>query len=145
MNIEFRFGTSGIPDKIAYTSRLLRTAARGGWKVWVLCDEASIAHLDTALWNLAPTDFVTHCTESASAALQRYSSAVLGSTVNASSFAQGRDVLVNLSESVRLPPHFDQFRRVIEIVSTHAIDRDFARQRWRQYKQQEHTPEKKEI
>lgn len=139
MKIEFHFG---ISHKHEYACRLLRKAARTGVKTWVLCDAVSIQRLDAGLWNMASTDFVTHCTESASAALQRYSSAVLATEVDAAAIqSQGRNVLVNVSESAQIPEYFEQFGRVIEIVSTDETDRYLARQRWKQYAHIGHTCE----
>lgn len=131
MKIEFHFG---ISHKHEYACRLLRKAARTGVKTWVLCDAVSIQRMDAGLWNMASTDFVTHCTESASAALQRYSSVLLATQMDAAAIqSQGRNLLVNMSESARLPDYFEQFNRVIELVSTDETDRHWARQRWKQY------------
>ncbi|MEN9374048.1 MAG: hypothetical protein RIR79_1600 [Pseudomonadota bacterium] len=131
MKIEFHFG---IPDKHHYACRLLRKAARGGMKTWVLCDTESVQWLDVQLWEMAPTDFITHCTESASTTLQRYSSVLLATQMDAAAIqSQGRNLLVNMSESARLPDYFEQFNRVIELVSTDETDRHWARQRWKQY------------
>lgn len=139
MKIEFHFG---ITHKHDYACRLLRKAARAGVKTWVLCDAASVRRLDAELWHLGATDFVTHCTESAAAALQRYSSALLATQVDASAAqSQGRTVLVNASELARLPDYFEQFGRVIELVSTDEADRQSARRRWLQYKDAGHTCE----
>lgn len=143
MKIEFHFG---ITHKYDYACRLLRKAARTGVKTWVLCDTAAVQRLDENLWRVTspmnPTDFVTHCTESASAALQRYSSAVLATEVDAAAIqSQGRNVLVNVSESAQIPEYFEQFGRVIEIVSTDETDRYLARQRWKQYAHIGHTCE----
>lgn len=143
MKIEFHFG---VPHKLAYTCRLLRKAARAGAKVWVLGDAASIQRLDVDLWSISATDFVTHCFQSAPVALQNRSCAVLATEMDASCVAtQGRNVLVNVSQSNTVPDCFEQFSRVIEIVSTDETDRQCARQRWRQYAQQGHTLQKYDV
>ncbi len=139
MKIEFHFG---IVHKQDYACRLLRKVARAGVKAWVLCDAAAVRRLDTTLWHLGATDFVTHCTESAPAVQQRYSCAVLATQVDAESARQqGRTVLVNASESALLPEHFEQFGRVIELVSLDETDRHLARQRWKQYASAGHVCE----
>jgi DNA polymerase-3 subunit chi len=47
-----------------------------------------------------------------------------------------RDLLINLN--AQTPDFFEQFTRLIEIVSTDEADRLAARQRWSYYKQNNH-------
>ena len=130
--IAFHFGT---PNKLAYACRLLRKASGMGARLIVLGNSATIQRLDADLWALSATDFIAHCADSAPVSMQNRSSVVLTSRMNPALW-EGRNVLVNLSESEFLPEHFAQFPRVIEIVSTDETDAHFARQRWRSYKQE---------
>ena len=124
--IAFHFGA---PDRLAYTCRLLRKATATGARLLVRADAATLAALDTALWNLGATDFITHCDAQAPQAMRQRSSVVL--LPSDAALDTSLPVLVNLAEDV--PQGFDQFARVIEIVSTDAQDRNQARQRWKQY------------
>lgn len=125
-DIAFHFGA---PDKLAYACRLLRKAAGSGARVLVVADPGVIARLDADLWALSATDFVSHCTVLADASVQQCSSVVL--TSDRAQTVGSRDVLVNLADSV--PPGFDQFKRLIEVVSTDDQDRALARDRWKAY------------
>lgn len=126
----------GAPDKLAYACRLLRKAVGSGARVLVVADADAVARLDTDLWGVSPTDFVPHCASPAAASVQNRSPVLLTSEVPTDSAPQ-YSVLVNLADSV--PPGFDQFKRVIEVVSTDPADRDLARGRWRFYTQQGYT------
>ena len=124
--VAFHFGA---PDRLAYTCKLLRKATAKGARLLVRVPAGQGAALDSALWNLGPTEFITHCDAGAAAAVRSRSSVLLLEPDAAldPSFA----VLVNLAEDV--PIGFEQFARVIEIVSTDGQDRSLARLRWKQY------------
>jgi DNA polymerase-3 subunit chi len=124
--IAFHFGA---PDKLAYACRLLRKAAGSGAKVVVVGDAATVSQLDADLWAVSATDFIPHCQGSAEAAVQKRSVVIL--TSSADQVLGERDVLVNLGSEV--PDEFSAFSRLIEVVSTDALDRDLARSRWKFY------------
>lgn len=124
--VAFHFGA---PDKLGYACRLLRKAAASGSRVLVVAQPEELAQLDSQMWALSPTDFVAHCTASADRAMQQRSPVLLVTQVDSTALHQ--QVLVNLAESV--PDHFEQFERVIEVVSADDSDRDRARSRWRRY------------
>ena len=120
---------SGAPDRLAYTCRLLRKATASGARLLVRSSQADSAALDAALWNLSPTDFITHCDALAADAVRSRSAVLL---VDAQAeLDRNFPVLVNLAEDV--PEGFEQFQRVIEVVSTDEQDRSQARQRWKHY------------
>ncbi len=124
--VAFHFGA---PDRLAYTCRLLRKATATGARLLVRSRPGDSAALDAALWNLSPTDFITHCDGTAAEAVRSRSQVLLVDERAAldSSFP----VLVNLADDV--PEGFAQFQRVIEVVSTDEQDRSLARQRWKHY------------
>ena len=124
--VAFHFGA---PDKLGYTCRLLRKAAASGASVAVVCDASMQQELNEALWALAPTDFVAHCSAQAPAQMLQASPIVLLTSV-ADDAAQ-RQVLVNLCADV--PHGFERYARLIEVVSDDPDDRQQARQRWREY------------
>lgn len=130
--VAFHFGA---PDRLAYVCRLLRKAVGSGARVVVLADPDGVQQIDADLWALSATDFVAHCTSGAESSVQNRSPVVLVSDL---AQATGpRQVLLNLAESV--PEGFDQFERLIEVVSKDGADRDPARRRWKQYTERGYT------
>ena len=125
-DIAFHFGA---PDKWAYACRLLRKASGSGARVQVLVPEPMVAKLDTDLWAVAATEFVTHCTSAADNSVKSRSAVLLVSDMEDS--IAPRQVLVNLGNAV--PSQFDTFQRVIEVVSLDETDRLGARGRWKRY------------
>ncbi len=123
----------GAPDKLAYACRLLRKARGAGAQLVVVAQADAVAQLDADLWAGAPTDFLQHCTLTASPSVQRRSPLLLvGDDQPLPEHHNG--VLVNLAGAV--PLGFERFARVIEVVSTDAQDRELARGRWRFYTEQ---------
>lgn len=130
--VAFHFGA---PDRLAYTCRLLRKATATGARLLVRSSRATCAALDAALWNLGPTEFISHCNASATEAVRSRSAVLL--LDDATELDAGFPVLVNLAEDV--PEGFEQFQRVIEIVSTDEQDRNLARHRWKHYTSRGYT------
>lgn len=126
--LAFHFGAA---DKLGYAARLLRKASASGAKVTVVAPPDILAQLDSALWALGPTDFVTHCDTQASPSQQAHSSVLLCTGLD--QVPVGRTVLVNLSPEV--PEGFAAYARVIELVSNDEVDRQEGRQRWKRYTQ----------
>lgn len=124
--VAFHFGAA---DRLVYTCRLLRKATATGVRLLVRADTASLAALASALWDMAATDFVTHCEATAADPVRTRSSVVL---LHADAALEpGFPILVNLADDV--PEGFEQFGRVIEIVSNDEHERNLARQRWKHY------------
>jgi DNA polymerase-3 subunit chi len=124
--VAFHFGA---PDRLAYTCRLLRKATATGARLLVRTTPDACAELDAALWSLGPTEFISHCTALAPAAVRSRSAVLL--IDDAAALDTAFPVLVNLAEEV--PEGFEQFQRVIEVVSTDEQDRNLARRRWKHY------------
>lgn len=91
--------------------------------------EDTLRQLDTALWTFSALDFIPHCFADASPAVQELSRIVLGQSESAA--APVRPMLVNLDNLV--PPGFERFDRVIELVGTGEDERLAARARWKHY------------
>ncbi|MCF8167140.1 MAG: DNA polymerase III subunit chi [Rhodoferax sp.] len=126
--IAFHFG---VPDKVAYACRLLRKAlTRDAW-VTVACETSTQPFLSAALWSIAPSDFVVHCGQTDDTAMQMLSPLLLTTDLDVK--PGKRRVLVNLRDTV--VTGYTQFERLIEVVSTDAIDRENARRRWKHYTQ----------
>ncbi|RZI69263.1 DNA polymerase III subunit chi [Variovorax guangxiensis] len=125
--IDFHFNT---PDKVNYACRLLRKAvgARGA-RVVVVAEPETIEAIDLALWQVSAVDFVAHCRASADPALLLRSPVVLMD--GEASASPHQQVLLNLAPHV--PPGFERFERLIDIVTDDEQDRHRARARWRHY------------
>lgn len=117
------------PDKLGYACRLLRKAYLKGARLVVLTEEGSVKALDAALWTMAQGEFVPHCHSGDPAHVRSQSPIHIGSRIPEGGNA---GVLVNLR--TEMPANFDQFARVIEVVTLGDDDRQHARERWRQYK-----------
>ena len=124
--IAFHFNA---PAKLSYACRLLRKACVAGSTVAVLADDAMLAKLDEQLWSFSALDFVPH------GRVGQLNTEQLARTpvwlCERSEQGIGRQVLVNLTQSV--PQSFEQFDRVIEVVTQDESDRQQARGRWKCY------------
>ena len=118
------------PDKQAYACRLLRKAVAGGARVVGTAPADTLATLDTLLWTFSQTDFIAHARAPGDAELIAASPVVLTETPSATGLPH-RQVLVNLG--TELPGGFEQYQRVIEVVSLDEDDRQQARRRWKHY------------
>lgn len=125
-DIAFHFGA---PDKWAYACRLLRKASASGSSIQALVPEFMVAKLDSDLWGVSATEFVTHCTGAADISVKNRSAVLLVSDM--AQITSSRQVLVNLADAV--PSQFDTFQRVIEVVGLDEADRLGARARWKRY------------
>ena len=124
-DIAFHFN---VEDRLTYVCRLLRKAINGGARVVVVGPAASLDSLDETLWNFSATDFIPHCDLDAHGTVLSASPVLLASSL---SLAQSFDTLINLGESI--PSGFEQFKRLIEIVTFDDSDRKKARGRWKHY------------
>ena len=128
MKVEFH---SGVADKLGAACRFLQKAHVAGAQVVVCADRATLDRLDAALWSFDPLSFVAHARSKGNAP----PSAALANTPiwlaeNAEHIA-ARDLLLNLGPV--MVAGWEQFERVVEIVSAEADDAAAGRQRWRQY------------
>jgi len=126
--IAFHFN---VPDKVAYACRLLRKAVAANAKVVVVVPEEQMAHLDVSLWTFSQMEFLAHCRMDSPQALRQASPVHLASDLDAMDALTPHDVLLNLSDTVCAGS--EQFARVIEVVSLDDADRQYARNRWKQY------------
>lgn len=124
-DIAFHFN---VEDRLTYVCRLLRKAINGGARVVVVGPAASLDSLDETLWNFSATDFIPHCDLDARGTVLSASPVLLASSL---SLAPSFDTLINLGESI--PSGFQQFKRLIEIVTFDDSDRKKARGRWKHY------------
>jgi len=119
-------------DKRAHACRLLRKAYLQGARLLVVAEPQELAPLDAALWTLAGRDFIPHARFNDPAGLQAHSPILLAGEWPAPVPRPQDRVLVNLSHGFLTG--FEQFARVIELVSQDLPDRERARERWKVYR-----------
>ncbi len=117
------------PGKLAYACRLLRKASASGARLVVTGEPRLLRELDATLWSFSALDFVPHGLVEALGATQLQHTAVILAANPAD--APHRQVLVNLGDE--MPQGFEDFERVIEVVTGDEGDRGRARQRWKHY------------
>jgi len=122
------------PDKLAYACRLLRKAVGSGARVVVTAPADALARLNTLLWTFSQLDFIPHATAADPAQVQAASPVLL---LESLAGLPHRQVLLNLG--VQVPAGFEQFERLIEVVSQEEADRQLARGRWKHYTDLGHT------
>jgi DNA polymerase-3 subunit chi len=138
--ISFRFN---VPDRLAYACRYLRKAARAGRTAVAVAPAERLAQLDRALWRFDPTDFVPHVRLASGARPSPLHAATPVWLVERAADAPSRGLLLNLGDEA--PAGFEDFERVVELVSTDPGDRSSARARWRQYQAQGHALESHDV
>ena len=123
--IAFHFN---VPDKLAYSCRLLRKAYLSGARVVVTAEPEVLAQLDQWLWSFSPTEFVPHCRADAGEDSVAVTPVLLAESLQDCAH---RGVLVNLGQGI--PVEFERFERFIEVVARDDNDRLAARSRWKHY------------
>lgn len=127
-----------LADPLGYACRLLRKACASGARVVVTGPREDLAALDAALWTFSAQDFLPHGLLEAlpEAACERTPIVLAAAPLQAAH----RQVLVNLG--AQAPEGFEQFERLIELVSGDDEALNQARVRWKQYAARGHTPHK---
>ncbi|WP_439113170.1 DNA polymerase III subunit chi [Hydrogenophaga sp.] len=131
------------PDKQSYACRLLRKGYLKGARLVVRTDAQALASLDAALWTFAQGEFIPHGREGDTPMVLQRSPVQLYSELPESLEGAATTVLVNLCASV--PPGYERFGRVIEVVTQDEGDRLQARERWRAYKQRGIEPVRHDL
>ena len=140
--VDFHFN---VPDKLAYTCRLLRKALETTPSVVVTGAASQLAALDQQLWLFAPSAFIGHVwlqAESTHTSPAMRACARVWLTA-APERCERHDVLVNLASAV--PLGFEQYSRLIEVVALDQEDRHSARERWRHYSARGYAMERHDI
>lgn len=120
-----------VANKVSYASRIIQKARAQNLKVLVVAQGNDLQSLDHFLWSEPADGFMPHCLASAPHLTLQRTPVVLADSVD---FQQQfvSEVLLNLS--VQIAENYQQFQRVIEIVSQHEEDLQMARKRWTFYK-----------
>ena len=125
--IEFHFNA---PALVAYTCRLLRKVHARGLRAQVVGHPSTLAQLDQALWTFAAEEFIPHASWSADQVVQARTPILIA---DHAAHWPGAQVLVNALPLAKLPPGYEGYARVVEIVGLDDDSRAAARQRWRAY------------
>lgn len=121
---------SNVPDKIAYSCRLIRKARAANFNVVVLAGSRNdLTTLDELLWTFSELEFLPHVI--AGDPLAGSTPIIL--TDNDGAELPHHQILINLSQST--PGHFARFERMFEIISSDDADTVAGRERYRLYQQ----------
>ncbi|MBV6390525.1 MAG: hypothetical protein JNIBNLAF_02246 [Nitrosomonas europaea] len=125
---------TGAADRLLIACRLCAKAVQQGLKTVVhVPDERLAGQFDKLLWTFTPTGFVPHCRMDNK--LADVTPVIMNSRLVLTE-ADCFDVLLNLNADV--PPGFEQFPRVVEIVDETEDGKLQARKRYRHYQEQGH-------
>ena len=130
VQVDFHFNA---PDKWPYVCRLLRKISGQGKRAAVCGPEEALHLLQQSLWNLNPTDFVTHCWRHDDTKLVHQSSIVLASDWPSLLTLPQLNVALNLNADA--PTNLGQLTRLVEVVGPEESDKVSARARWKHYTQ----------
>lgn len=119
-----------VPDPLRYLLRLLRKVRQAGMSALVCVPPDLARELDLALWTFAPEDFIAHARWDAGESVRAHSPILIAEQAVE---WPGAEVLINLLPLSGLPPAYEGYRKVIEIVGLDQPGREAARLRWRAY------------
>ncbi len=129
----------GASHRLQVAANTVFKQYRNGQAVWVYCtDSKRLEAFSRLLWSIEDIEFVPHqaiqegvgsclvqlCQDDPAQYLAQW---------EPSSEHTKKPMLLNLD--LQCPPNFTAFERVLEIVSTHPADQEYARQRIQQYRQ----------
>ena len=127
---------TGVPERLTYLSRLLRKAQHSGARIGVCGPANLLMRLDAALWTFDPLEFVPHLRVSPGAALPPRLADTPILLVEHPDELPHREVLLNVGSEI--PEGFEQFKRVLEVVSQDPPQVQAGRERFRRYQQLGH-------
>jgi DNA polymerase-3 subunit chi len=121
---------SNVPNKIAYSCRLVRKARAANCRIVLLTQNRSeLAQLDQALWTFSELDFLPHVT--ANDPLAATTPVILTDSEDVE--LPHYQILINLSSNT--PANFARFERMFEIIAADDADKAAGRERYRFYQQ----------
>jgi len=126
---------SNVSNQLDYACRLTRKALAAGCKLVVRHqDQGQLDEFDQLLWSFSAHDFLPHVSVQHSLASHTPVLLSLASESGADNISGHNEILLNLSDKV--PPDFDRFERMIEIVASDIEATQTGRERYRHYQQQ---------
>jgi len=131
MRVQFYHNTE---DPLALACELIARAQASGRRIALrLPDATSVRRADQLLWTFDPGSFVPHVP--AASPLAAETPVVLAEAGHTG--WPHDDLLFNLASDV--PPDFERFRMLVEIIGRSEAERGPARARWMHYKQNGHA------
>ena len=127
---------TGVPERLGYLCRLLRKAQQSGARIGVCGPSNLLKRLDAALWTFEDIEFVPHLRLAPGATLAPELADTPVLLVERVEDLPHREVLLNVG--LGMPVGFEQFQRVLEVVSQDPPQMEAGRQRFRQYKELGH-------
>ena len=128
--------------RLSYACRLMEKAWKLQHRIHAHADDGSMARaLDELLWTFRQGSFVPH--EILAANGQPLAPITIGAAEIAAGEPPPADLLVNLATEV--PPFFDRFPRIVEIIDGTAAGRTAGRARHRFYRDHGLEPETHEV
>lgn len=128
MKVEFH---SGLADKTGAACRFLRKAQAAGATVVVCAEPGVLDRLDQALWTFDAQSFVPHVRVKGAAKPPLPLARTPTWLVDDPGSVPAREVLLNLGPG--MVADWQQFARVVEMISTEPEDARAGRERWRHY------------
>ncbi|MDD2730424.1 DNA polymerase III subunit chi [Malikia sp.] len=125
-----------VPDPLRYLCRLLRKVRQAGMSALVCVPPELARELDLALWTFAPEEFIAHALWDSGSLAQAHSPILIA---DRAVDWPGAQVLVNALSLSELPPAYEGYRKVVEIVGLDESCREAARRRWRAYTAKGHS------
>lgn len=123
---------TGATDRLLITCRLCTKAIQQGLRTLIhVPDEGLAGRLDKMLWTFSSTSFVPHCRMDDR--LAKVTSVILNNRPELLE-TDGFNVLLNLAETI--PPGFEHFQRIVEVVDEMEDNKLHARKRYRHYQAQ---------
>lgn len=124
---------SGASDKLLVACRLCAKAIQQVRGMIIYIPDATLLdRFDKLLWTFSPISFVPHCRIEDKMADR--TPVILSGGGEENERRVLREIMLNLHEDV--PPDYDRFQRVIEIVGIVPEDKEAARKRYRLYQEQ---------
>lgn len=130
VQVDFHFNA---PEKWPYVCRLLRKISSQGKRTGVCGPDEALQTLNQSLWQLNPSDFVTHCWCTDADSMVNQSSIVLSPNWSALRDCTNLQVYLNLNPDA--PPDLGDVSRLVEVVGPDETDKVSARMRWKHYSQ----------
>ncbi len=139
MRVDFYVLPAGDKDdRLPFTCRLAEKAYDQSQRIYIhAASEAQAAQLDNLLWTFRQGSFIPH------ALYETDDDSELPVHIGWRGEPASRDLLINLAPAV--PPFYDRFARIAEIVDNDETARQAARERFRFYREHGITPESHTI
>lgn len=131
-----------VVDPLRYLCRLLRKVQQAGMSALVCVPPGLARELDLALWTFSPEEFIAHAAWDSGSLVQSHSPILI---VDHAVHWRGAQVLVNALPLAELPPGYEGYERVVEIVGLDDELRTAARGRWRAYTARGHQIKRHDV